>query len=320
MTSQQIEYVLAVAEERSFSRAARKLFVTQPTLSKFIINLEANLGVTLFDRSSSPITVTEAGNIFIETANQMKNLEKDMTVKMSDLIGLKNGLLKIGTSPFYASNMLLKTIINFHERYPELQISVMEDFSSALEHNLLKGNLDIVIGTSSFDEELFGIEELCLEKLYFAVPAEKAINKKYGKYAITAEDIKNNSDRLFTCEGINLNMFSKERFIFQNNSELSSHSIMKICRSHGFTPNISFGSNNLETVFAFVSSGLGVAFIPDTYIKFSGISKHPIYYSIDNLELESHIKLIYKKNKYLSKATIAFSNTLKELIGMGTWK
>ncbi len=320
MTPQQIEYVLAVAEERSFSRAARKLFVTQPTLSKFIINLEANLGVTLFDRSTSPITVTEAGKIFIETANQMKNLEKDMTVKMSDLIGLKNGLIKIGTSSFYASNMLLKTILKFHERYPEIQISVMEDFSSALEQNLLKGNLDIVIGTSCFDEELFGIEELCLEKLYFAVPAEKAINKKYSEYAITAEEIKNNSDRLFTCESININVFKKERFIFQNNSELSTHSITKICKSHGFTANISFGSNNLETVFAFVSAGLGVAFIPDTYIKFSDISKHPVYYSLDNLELESHIKLIYKKNKYLSKAAIAFCNTLKELIGMGTWK
>ena len=127
MTPQQIEYVLAVAEERSFSRAAKKLFVTQPSLSKFIINLETSLGVTLFDRSSSPITVTEAGNIFIETANRIKDIEEEMMLKMNELSGLKNGTLKIGTSPFYAANMLMKTVLFLHEQYPDIQIRIMDN-------------------------------------------------------------------------------------------------------------------------------------------------------------------------------------------------
>ncbi len=320
MTPQQIEYVLAVAEERSFSKAAKKLFVTQPSLSKFIINLESSLGVMLFDRSSSPITITEAGNIFIQTANQMKELEDDMALKMGDLMGMKNGTLKIGTSPFYAANMLLKSVISFHNKYPEIQISIREDNSTNLEDLILRGDLDIMIGTANVDEDLFNVEELCMEKIYLAVPRSSSVNKKCTELALEAEDVKSNSEKLFLNEEVNLNLFRKERFILQNNSECSAAAIKRLCKKSGFLPNVSFKSNSLETVFAFLSAGLCAAFVPDTYIKFADIAEHPVYYSLNDSDMEKHIKLIYKKNKYLSKASLEFSNTLKELIGMGTWK
>lgn len=320
MTPQQIEYVLAVAEERSFSKAAKKLFVTQPSLSKFIINLESSLGVTLFDRSSSPITVTEAGNIFIETANRMKELEDDMAIKMNDLAGLRNGTLRIGTSPFYAANMLLKTVLHFHKKYPDIQISIHEDSYRNLEDGILKGDIDIMIGTAKVDEELFNTEELCMEKLYLAVPQGRAINKKCSDIVLEAEDIITNSENLFIRGSVNLNLFRKERFIMQSGGAASSSAIKKICRNAGFDPDISLRSNNLDTIFAFVNAGLGVAFIPDTYIKFSDITEHPCYYSIACPDVETYIKLIYKKNKYLSRSAIEFSNALRELIGLGTWK
>ncbi|WP_049962672.1 LysR family transcriptional regulator [Ruminococcus sp. HUN007] len=195
MTPQQIEYVLAVAEERSFSKAAKKLFVTQPSLSKFIINLETTMGVTLFDRSSSPITVTDAGKIFIETANRMKELEDEMTLKINELAGLKNGNLRIGTSPFYAANMLLKTVKQFHRKYPDIRITIQEDTYRNLEDSVLRGDIDLMIGTSSADEELFNIEVLCMEKLYLAVPMNRAVNKKYPEFMLTPEDIKTNSEK-----------------------------------------------------------------------------------------------------------------------------
>jgi len=320
LTPQQIEYVLAVAEERSFSKAAKRLFVTQPSLSKFIINLESSLGVTLFDRSSSPITVTEAGNIFIETANRMKELEEDMALKMNDLTGLKNGNLKIGTSPFYSANMLMKTVLQFHSKYPHIQITLHEDTYRNLEDATLRGDIDLVIDNANADNELFNIEELCMEKLYLAVPRDRAINRKCAGFALEAEDIRTNSEKLFSDECINLSMFKKERFILRNNNDSNYNLIKKICRAAGFSPDVVLESNNTDTIFSFVVSGLGVAFIPDTYIKFTDIPNHPVYYSLGDSETEKYIKLIYKKNKYLSKAAIEFSNTLRELIGLGTWK
>lgn len=320
MTPQQIEYVLAVAEERSFSKAAKRLFVTQPSLSKFIINLETTLGVTLFDRSSSPITVTEAGRIFIETANRMKELEEEMSLKMNDLTGLKNGNLKIGTSPFYAANMLLKTVLFFHNKYPDIQIIIQEDNSVNLEDSVLRGDIDLMIGTSSVDEEFFNVEELCMEKLYLAVPNARAVNKKCSEYLLTADDIKTNSEKLFLNDTVKLEIFKKERFILRTNNDSNQNQIKKICRGAGFTPDVVLESNNLDTIFSFVCAGLGVAFVPDTFIKFSDVAEHPAYYAVNSPEMEKHIKLIYKKNKYLSRSAIEFCNTLRELVGLGTWK
>lgn len=320
MTPQQIEYVLAVAEERSFSKAAKKLFVTQPSLSKFIINLETSMGVTLFDRSSSPITVTDAGKIFIETANRMKELEDEMALKINELAGLKNGNLRIGTSPFYAANMLLKTVASFHRKYPDIRISIQEDNYRNLEDSVLRGDIDLMIGTSAADEELFNIEVLCMEKLYLAVPQSRAVNKKYASLILTADDIRQNSEKLFMAETVRIEQFKKEKFIFRSNNDSNQNYLKKICRAAGFSPDIVLESSNLDTIFSFVCNGLGAAFLPDTFIKFSEFSEHPAYYTINSPEAESHIKLIYKKNKYLSAPAIEFCNTLRELIGLGTWK
>ena len=89
---------------------------------------------------------------------------------------------------------------------------------------------------------------------------------------------------------------------------------------NSFSPDIVLESSNLDTIFSFVCKGLGVAFLPDTFIKFAEVSDHPAYYTINSPEAENHIKLIYKKNKYLSAPAIEFCNTLRELIGLGTWK
>lgn len=320
MTPQQIEYVLAVAEERSFSKAAKRLFVTQPSLSKFIINLENSLGVMLFDRSSSPITITEAGNIFIETANRMKALEEDMSLKLSDLVGMRNGTLKIGTSTFYSANMLTKTVVQFHKRYPDIQISIYEDSSGNLEELISRGELDIIIGNSVVDNELYNAEELCDEKMYLAIPYDREVNKSLTDFALSANDIKTNSEKLFMNKFVSLDTFKNERFIFYNNTDYRCQIAKKICRNAGFTPFVAFRSNSIETIFSFVRQGIGAAFVPDTYVKFVDMSNHPVYYAIDNFESEGNIKLIYKKNKYLSRAAVEFCNILRALIGMGTWK
>ena len=106
MTSQQIEYVLAVAEQRSFSKAAQKLYVTQPALSQYVMNIEKQLGVQLFDRSTSPIRLTQAGEAFVRSAEQIKVIEDNLMNELSDIAEIKSGSLKIGASTFRASCLL----------------------------------------------------------------------------------------------------------------------------------------------------------------------------------------------------------------------
>ena len=113
VNSQQIEYVLTLAEQRSFSKAAQKLYVSQPSLSQYIINLEKQIGTSLFDRSTSPVRLTTAGEAFVETARQIKALEDNFTNRISDLENLRTGSVRIGASSFRSSCMLARSIAAF---------------------------------------------------------------------------------------------------------------------------------------------------------------------------------------------------------------
>ena len=126
MTPLQIEYMLVLAQERSFSKAAKLLCVTQPSLSQLILNLEGQLDVQLFDRSTSPIRLTQAGEIFVDAALKMKLEENNMLKRLSDLQELKTGTLKIGTSPFRASCLLSKSIAEFQKQFSAWVNSVSE--------------------------------------------------------------------------------------------------------------------------------------------------------------------------------------------------
>ena len=121
MNSLQIKYVLTVASLKSISKAAKKLHVTQPSLSQYIQKIEKQLGFTIFDRSISPLKLTEEGEILIDTANKIQSLEDNMINKISDIANLKTGNLKIGSSSFRASCLLSKSISEFKKSYPGIE-------------------------------------------------------------------------------------------------------------------------------------------------------------------------------------------------------
>ena len=103
MTTQQIQCIITLAEEGSFSKAAKKLFVTQPSISQLIKNMETQLGAPLFDRSSSPIQLTPIGQAYYDAAKKILSTERELENRISDINNLKTGSLTIGTTPFRGS-------------------------------------------------------------------------------------------------------------------------------------------------------------------------------------------------------------------------
>jgi DNA-binding transcriptional LysR family regulator len=147
MTSQQIEYLLILAEERSFSKASQRLYVTQPSLSQFVKNLENELHTQLFDRSTSPIRLTPSGDAYVKAAKKIKSIEEELNNQIADLTNLQSGQLNIGTSPFRASCLLPKSIAEFHKKYPGVELHINENQMIDLEEATLEGMLDLYIGT-----------------------------------------------------------------------------------------------------------------------------------------------------------------------------
>lgn len=320
MTTSQIEYMLVLTQERSFSKAAKRLNVTQPSLSQLIQNLESQLDVKLFDRSTSPIRLTQAGEIFIDAAFKMKLEENNMMKRLSDLQELKTGTLRIGTSPFRASCLLSKSIAAFQKKFEGIAVSVVEDDIPELESGIINGTLDLVICPTPSATANFHIEELAMEKAYLTLAKDNPLNEALVEYRLMAEDIRVNSPKLFQTKPLPITAFTNEKFILLEHGEFDKELISALCSATNMEPCGTLCTKHIETAFSFIIAGLGAAFIPDTYIRFGNIALHPYYYEIDDKRTENKLVLISKRNSYLSKAAKEYCLILKQLISMGTWK
>lgn len=321
MTSQQIEYVLTLAEQGSFSKAARRLSVTQPSLSQYIINIENQLGTQLFDRSSSPIRLTAAGQAYVRTAAQIKALEENLHNEISDMSDLRTGSLRIGSTIFRASCMLPRSITEFCHRYSGVNVSVMEAGSQQLLEYVLSGEIDLIVGAGNFDPKLFEAEPLADERLLLAVPHGSELVGKLAATPLTAEDIRSSSMKFLTAKPVELPQLAGEKMIVcDDGGEFTVEKIDGIFSTVGMTPHYALKVRSVESAFAFVMAQFGSAFLPDSLVRFGDVSRHPVYYVLPDALAKTDISLVYRKSGYLTKAAREYALLLKQLVSYGTWR
>ena len=185
------EYVYEVYKERSFSKAARNLYISQPALSVTIKRIESRIGVPIFDRSTNPIGLTECGQKYIEVVKQMMDLQDSFQNYLNNLEELKSGVINIGGSNLFTSCILPPIITEFTRRYPAVDINVVEANTPLLDQKLMDGSLDLIMDNFVFDKET---HTSCLyrnEHLMVAVPMDFPVNQKLQAYQIPAEDVVN---------------------------------------------------------------------------------------------------------------------------------
>jgi len=319
VTTQQLTYVLAVADCQSFSKAAAKLYVTQPSLSQYIHSIEKQLGVQLFDRALNPIRLTDAGELYVSWARQILAMEEQMQNAISDLAGLQTGSVRIGASPFRVRCLLAQSIAAFHAQYPQIRLDISENDTRTLRDQLTAGEIEFAIGSGSFDEKQFHVETLASERLYLAVSPAHPLTAQLPE-PLSADDICNATTRFLRQRPVDLSSLRDETFVAANAGEYDREHLSTVCRDCGFQPKIEYSVQSIETVFSFVCANMGVALLPDSLIYYGNFRKHPNYYLLPDEISGRSILLVSKRNAYLSKATSAYALLLKQLIDVGTWK
>ena len=319
MTTQQLNYVIAVAECQSISKAAERLYVTQPSLSQYIHSIERQLGMKLFDRSVTPLKLTDADRLYVDWARKILAMEESMNNAMSDLMGLETGSVRIGASPFRVRCLLARSIAAFHANYPKIQMTIREADMKQLVDQLTAGEIDFAIGTGEFTEKQLHAEPLAEERLYLAVPQEHPLIEKLPE-PLTAEDILQGTPRYLRQKPIDLSLAAEERFIAANAGEFDRDKLNAVCRKCGFEPNVAFSVQTIETVFSFTCSNMGIALIPDSLIYYGNFGRHPYYYTLPDSLVLSHISLVSRRNAFLSKAASEYALLLKQLVDVGTWR
>jgi DNA-binding transcriptional LysR family regulator len=305
MDFRQLQYMLKVAEEKSFSKAAQKLYIAQPSLSQYIQKLEQQLGVQLFDRSTNPLKLTYAGEQYAQTAKNILDLKDQLSNQMEDIANFKKGRLTIGLSAFRSAYIMPKIFPLFYKKFPGIDIVLMEGNSVELEDLAIKGTTDISLMTLPIKENLFCYEPILMEKILLAVPphnpvAKKAIKGHYNQH---------------THAEISLHELCNEPFILLKQHQKLHQIAVSLCKQAGFKPKIILESESIEATHALVSSGMGIAFIPDTIALFTQTPTTPIYFGIKDLETTRTLVASYRKKRYLSRAAQEFIGMMKDVLG-----
>jgi DNA-binding transcriptional LysR family regulator len=309
-----MDYVLAVYNEKSFSKAAKKLFISQPALSATIRKVEDEIGYPLFDRSILPIRPTPVGRKYIQMINEINAVKNNFYFYLENMENLATGILVIGATHFFSACFLPKFITAFMRDFPGVAVELVESNSTELEQKLLNGDIDLQIDSRSFNADLFSSIPVRKENIILASPKNHPINQLLEPFQLTYEDI--SYDRHMDPEfpSVDLHLFQSEPLLlFKPGNDLNNRATA-ICREYDFQPVVKMYLNQLPTIHSLTSEGLGFSFVTDTLVKFNSAFHNVVYYKLESKHAIRDINAAYKRNRFHIRAIDQFITQLRSQI------
>ena len=251
MDFKELEYVLVIAQEKNISKAAERLYVSQPALSRFLLKLEERLGTDLFVRKNRQYIPTCAGNLYLDMARKILETKQDFDMNLKQLLESGGGTLSIGITPGRGRTILPKVIPAFHQEFPNYELNIYEEDVDTLENYLLSGTIELAFFTlsrfSTPDHKRIRYHRISREEIVLCTPKESA----YSLMAVRRNDRK--------YPWINLKSLGSETFLLlKDNMRLGQYS-NDILRRQEMTPR-TMRLSSIDTALALVAQNYGVAF------------------------------------------------------------
>lgn len=292
MDIRHLQYFLEVANTKSFTKAAERLYVTQPTISKMIKNLETELGVTLFDRSGKRVVLTEAGQIILNQAQNIFKSFQNMAGALEDLMNLKTGHIRIGMPPMVGARFFPTIIGRFRELYPGITIQLVENGAKKIEEDVGNGALDIGVVLLPINDNLFSSYPFVKENLRLVIhPAHPMADRQ----EVSLIELKDESLILF-----------REDFSLHDR-------IIQACLSLGFEPHIVSESSQWDFISEMVAAKLGVALLPESICQELDKARVKII-DLTRPSIPWNLAVIWRKGHYLSFAAREWLRLTRRLL------
>jgi len=290
MDINQLEVLVTVAQEQSFSRAARALHRTQPAVSQAIRRLELELGEPLFDRSSKDGTLTAAGRVLHEFAQQMLNLRQGAHTAIKELKDLHRGKLLLSANE-YTVMYLLPVLPVFRARHPHIKVEVKRGLASRIPSEILGREFEIgVVSYKPSDSSIASVPVMTDELALIVAPDHPLANK----------------------EVVSVKELGAESFIAHNVSSPYREKVVSTFAKYKTPLNISMEMPTLEAIKRLVEQGMGVALVPRLTAQIEIARKQVVALTVPEMRLERGIHLIYRKGATLSHAARAFLAVTRE--------
>ena len=284
MEIHQLRYFVAVADEGSFSRAAAKVRVAQPSLSQQIRKLEAEVGQPLFDRLPRSVVLTEAGRCLIDYARQILSSIDDARRCVGDLKGEIGGKLAVGAIPTIAPYVLPDLVGKFQKHYPEVTLEIVEDVTEGITRRVEAGELDVALASTCHSSPTLRRESVGNEPLLALLPERHPLAKKT---LVELDDLKS------------------QRFLLLHEMHCLSQQVHHLLESRRLHPEIALAGSQLSTIANMVAAGIGVSIVPQLMVNHQAIPgcvSLPFAPPVPERELN----LLYNPLRFQSKAAAAF--------------
>ena len=276
--------------------------------------IEEIIGEPLFDRSTTPLQLTEVGKVYIEAAEEITQIEQRVENYINDLAGLKTGNLAVGASTLFAAYVVPSLITQFNQKFPDVHIQLIEGNTAELEEMLGSNALDFVIDNYHYDSILYNKELYCEENILLAVPKHFAVNEELGMYQLSYKNIKNKNYLNQKYPAVPLGRFADLPFIMLTQGNDTRTRGDRLCRNVGFKPNIVLEFNQQSTAYMASSTQLGATFISDILVSQLPTFENLVYYKLDGEEAKRKVFFYYKTHKYKTRVMEEFVRMMHEQI------
>ena len=280
----QLETFLAVAEERSFSRAAARLHRTQPAVSQAIAKLEGELGEVLFERSSRDGTLTDAGEVLREYAQKLLNLRAEATDALGELRELHRGRLNLAANE-YTCLYLLPLLDEFRRQNPRIKVSVQRALASRIPDEVLMHAVDLGVLSFRPDDPQVRSVVVYRDELAFVVNPRHPLAK-------AAE--------------VSIRQLGEQNFIAHNIASPQRQKVIQIFNRHKTSLRMGVELPSLEAIKRFVEMGNGVALVPGLTLQRELEAGTLVQVKVKELQMVRKLRLVYRKQAALSHAAVAF--------------
>lgn len=288
MNSRQLQYAVVLSEIRNFSQVAEKLNISQPALSKQILSLENELGLKLFDRSTTPLTLTPAGQHFIQEARDLLYKEEQLLRSMEQFKSGERGRLKIGISPFRSFTLMPPIIKKVKEKYPGVQIVLHEARSNQLKKDAAEGKFDFAIVNLPVDESALDIVPMERESLVLVVPNSMAKNIPCVQGTLYPEI------SFSDCRALPF-------IVIAHPQEMRKY-FDQLCAQSDIVPNIAVEiTGGVTTALSMAQAGLGAALLPMQFVKSQHFDDQVTLFVIKDKAFTRQPVIITKRRQYISE-------------------
>lgn len=288
MNFNQLKYLVTVAKEKNITLAAKKLFISQSSLSQTVKNIENELKVKLFITDVSPIKLTYAGEYFIAWASKILKSKEEMCEKVQLIINNSEVKIVVGMATHRCIYILPHVIKQFKTEYPHAFIEVREYPTPTLQKMLLNGELDLLVDIENPDTFSYKNILLKKEKILLDIP----------------DNYKSIGTELYAFKNVPFILLSKEQMLGKFAREL--------CKRYKFEPNISVECKNVETAHSLVRQGLGVTFVPELFTKYNDGN----FMEINTYDFSRNICAIFPNRKsttYLNRFIEILKTSLEKI-------